>query len=289
MAYSLSRLRRAARRRAVMARLALQGARPAHGRPHGLPGELVVSLTSFSARFDTLPYTLRSLLSQTVAPDRVVLWLGEKDAALTTDRMEALRAAGLSIETTEDLRSYTKIVPTLERWPDAFVVTADDDVYYEPRWLEDLVARWSGATTEIVFHRGHTVRHAADGTLLPYTRWDYERISAELSPLSFPTGVGGVLYPPGSLDPQVTDKDTFRALCPRADDVWLYWMGRRAGSLYRHTGRTDDLLHWPGSQTESLFRGNVDEGGNDAQIAALVAHLGRPQPRVAAPIRGATP
>ena len=48
------------------------------GRPHGLPVPLIISLTSFPARYDTLHLTLKSLMGQSVRPDRVILWLAEE-------------------------------------------------------------------------------------------------------------------------------------------------------------------------------------------------------------------
>ena len=46
---------------------------------HSLDKELIVSLTSYPKRFDILPITIQSLLNQTVKPDRIILWLYEKD------------------------------------------------------------------------------------------------------------------------------------------------------------------------------------------------------------------
>ena len=42
---------------------------------HQLPSRLIVSLTSYPARFKTLGLTIRSLLDQTVKPDLIVLWV----------------------------------------------------------------------------------------------------------------------------------------------------------------------------------------------------------------------
>ncbi|MFD2440114.1 hypothetical protein ACFSS8_08530 [Paracoccus kondratievae] len=45
--------------------------------PHGLRAPLIVSLTSYPARFASLHLVLRSVLQQTVRADRVILWLDE--------------------------------------------------------------------------------------------------------------------------------------------------------------------------------------------------------------------
>ena len=46
--------------------------KPLLPRPHGLNSKLVISLTSYPQRFDTLANTLRCLLNQTVTPDHIV-------------------------------------------------------------------------------------------------------------------------------------------------------------------------------------------------------------------------
>ena len=46
---------------------------------HSLNKELLVSLTSYYKRFDTLPLVLDSLQRQTVKPDKIELWIENKD------------------------------------------------------------------------------------------------------------------------------------------------------------------------------------------------------------------
>lgn len=249
---------------------------PKRPRRHGLPGRLVVSLTSYPLRFHTLPLTLRCLLSQSVAPDEVVLWIGNEHRGALTEEVLALRSRGLAIRFCTDLGSYTKIVPLLGECPDAYVVTADDDVYYGPGWLETLVAQERGRG-EVLCHRAHRICVGPDHLPLPYRNWEIGTRCRKPSPLIFPTGNGGVLYPPGALHPDVADVELFRRLCPGADDVWLYWMMRRNGAVARKVGaRRGRFLAWPGSQRVALWQTNVLRGGNDRCIRQLTAHFGFP-------------
>jgi hypothetical protein len=236
-------------------------------RAHGLPGELVVSVTSYPARFSVLAKTLKGLLDQTVIADQTILWLAEGD--VPPKDVVALCEFGLQIRTCEDIRSYKKIIPALREWPEAYICIADDDTYYPPRWLETLVR---GAGEKVIScRRAHRPRR--DGAVLaPYKTWEWSVVtSGEVADL-FPTGCGGVLYPPRSLDPMVMDRDQFERLCPNADDVWLYMMARRAGSMYRQVGGGFSNVVWGGSQEESLLSFNVN-GGNDDQIKAVEAYL----------------
>lgn len=246
-------------------------------RHHVLPARLVVSLTSHPPRYPTLGLTLKCLLTQTVTPDLVILWLAPEDLEKLPQSIRDLeRDTCLEIRTCRDFRSYNKIVPTLADFPDAFVVTADDDVFYPARWLEQLVASWSGNFRQIVCHRARRITRDAGGNWQPYKGWPLLRRERGQSTAYLPTGVGGVLYPPGSLDPEVLVSERFTTLCPNADDLWLYWMGRRAGATYLHLGFNLTPLSWRGSQEVRLGAANIRNSGNDVQVAALGKHYGFP-------------
>lgn len=247
------------------------------GRAHELPGKLVVSLTSYPPRYATLAPTLKALLTQSMKPDHVVLWLYEPEAALLPPEVRDLTSRGLEIRTfPRNIGPLTKILPALTAFPGAFIATADDDIAYRADWLERLVNEWSGKTNEIVCHRAHRIKFSAAGAPAPYAEWRFEVPGPLTSTDIFPTGVGGVLYPPGSLPPETLDEATYQSLCPKQDDLWLYWMGRRAGALYKKTSYNKDLLLWPDSQKVALMDENLYSGGNDVKIAALIGRFGWP-------------
>jgi len=244
-------------------------------RPHGLPRPLVVSLTSFAPRFGVLEKTLNCLLLQSVRPDHVVLWLGHDDVAKLPAAILALRDLGLDIRATDDLRSFTKIIPTLQAFPDAFVVTADDDVYYWSTWLEELTEAHTQTGDPVICHRGHKIRMNGD-LPAPYNSWHRGIRRNMAAPLLFPTGVMGVLYDPRIFHADVTRRDLFQQLCPHADDVWLYWMHRLSGSVPRMLPCPHRVLEWPGGQDQNLRSTNVGLSGNDTAIAAMIAQYGWP-------------
>ena len=238
-------------------------------RPHGLGAPLVVSLTSYPARFPHLHLVLRSLLAQTLRPDRVILWLTRDDAARLPD---SARLPGLEIAICPDWRSYKKIVPTLLEVPDANIVTADDDVYYHADWLETLVAR---ADAGVVAHRAHRVT-LQDGRPRDYDDWQRNIATPETGPLIFPTGVGGVFYAAGVFHEDVTDVARFQELAPLADDVWLYWMHRLRGSAPAKIGGRFRITEWPGTQVQNLRSGNLGGDGNDRAVRAMLGRYGWP-------------
>lgn len=245
-------------------------------RPHGLDFPLVVSLTSHRARFGTLAQTLRGLLRQTVRADRTVLWLEDADRPHLPPEILALQDEGLTIGQSEAYRSYGKIVPSLLAFPGHGIVVADDDVYYWPDWLEGLVAAHKARPRPVLCHRADRISLDAEGRIAPYDDWQRPMRRAGQSALVVATGVMGVLYAPGALHEDTTRRDLYQALCPTADDLWLYWMYRLMGhEAARVPGPRRRIVEWPGTQDVSLRSVNMlGADGNDRAIAAMIARYG---------------
>lgn len=258
------------------ARMEIAGRPVGGGRVHGLGRPLVISLTSYPARFPVLHWTLRGILRQSIRPDVVVLWIATDDMALLPSDVIALQAEGLQIRPCADLRSYKKIIPTLTAFPESLIVTADDDVYYWPTWLEELVTAHFDLQAPIVCHRARQVKLAPNHTLEPYATWPKNRAGQETGPLLLPTGVQGVLYDPHIFHSDVGRADLFMALAPTSDDIWLYWMHRLNGSKPVCLGLGRRIVEWPDSQAAALQTANVLSAGNDAALAALTAYYGLP-------------
>ena len=245
--------------------------------PHRLPGVLVVSLTSYPPRFGTLALTLRSLLCQTVRPDHLILWIAPADFALLPQGVRRLQARGLTIRLAEDIKSYKKIIPALDQFPDAFIVTADDDLFYWQSWLEELVTGAEPSAPVVACHRAHEIMTDAQGRYLPYRQWIQDTPTRGKSAALFPTGMGGILYPPGVLSHKPEDREASLSFCPEGDDIWLYWIGRRNGAVYKTVGRHRAMDPWPGSQEQAaLWHRNLLGEGNDRQIAKMGERYGYP-------------
>lgn len=274
-------------RRRLAAAMAATDAFPtiAERRAHGLTTPLIVSLTSYPKRYATLARTLRSLLDQTVRPDRLVLWLAAHDRAALPADVLALVEHGLEIRECADLRSAKKLLPALAAFPDATIVTTDDDVYYEPRWLERLVDAARAHPGAVVGYRGHVAHFDAGGQPAAYEDWSFDTdATADIGPgrLLFLTGVSGILYPPGALHRDVLDAETYLALCPRADDIWFFAMAVREGTARRRVAHRMPVVEWPASQEDALNSYNFHESGNDAQFAALLERFPQLRPSLRA-------
>lgn len=243
-------------------------------RNHTLPGHLVVSLTSYTPRFPTLELTLQRILQQSIKPDETVLWVSPEDRVRLPDGVLALQRSGLTIREAISYRSYTKIIPALEAYPDSFIITMDDDLAYPLDTIEHLINSYR-EPSEILCRRAHKITYDAAGKPLPYNQWEFETAEHD-SPNLFPTGTAGILYPPRTLSSEVLAESIFTSLAPLADDVWLFWMGRLAGSTVRRVGPRYALQPWPGCHEQGLWVAHNEHGGNDHVIKTLIDHYGWP-------------
>lgn len=104
--------------------------------------EVILSMTTYPKRMETLPIVIESLLRQTVKPTKFQLWLAEEQypdkAALLRD-MKTYTERGLEIMFCEDLKSHKKYYYAMKDNPDAIVITVDDDIIYPESMLEKLL------------------------------------------------------------------------------------------------------------------------------------------------------
>lgn len=251
---------------------------PQNQKAHVQPHKVIVSLTSFRPRFGVLPLTLECLLNQTVRPDHLLLWIDEPDLPFLPPEILAMKERGLEIKVTDkNLRPFNKIIHTLRLHSDAIIITVDDDTYYRRDLVEHLLFNWSGDVKEIVCNMAVEVLKPDNEEQELFNNWPILEGASYPRYDIMPFGVGGVLYPPGSIPPETTDEVLFAELCPQADDVWLFWMGRMHGVTYRKIDGQPWVVSWPNSQEIGLrFENHINSDGNDRQIKAMIKHFGWP-------------
>ena len=119
-------------------------------------------------------------------------------------------------------------------------------------------------------------------TLAPYDAWKYDWDYNQASHLLMGIGVGGILYPPNSLDQEVTNEKRFMQLAPYADDLWFKSMALKRGTKYmqasygnRINGARSFLYRFitiEDEQSSKLGTINVLNKKNDTQIKAIFDH-----------------
>lgn len=236
--------------------------------------ELVVSLTTYGKRLEQVHLTIESLLLQTLPPNRIVLWL---DESMQGRRLPAAlirqQERGLEIRYTEDLRSYKKLIPALAAFPEANIITADDDLIYDPCMVDRLVRA----------HEMHPGCVTTTAALELESDSDFSRrhltVLADREAMNLlPLGGTGTLYPPGALHPEVMNMEAVRRLCPLADDIWFRAMGLMNSTpvVKVVTDRPDgwDIIMNDRVQDTALWHDNVSDRRNETQYAAVMKAYG---------------
>lgn len=234
-------------------------------------GGPVVSLTSYGLRLRRVFLTIESIGRGRVKPGRLVLWVSDDDVLADPPRaLRRLVRRGLELRPTVDHGPHKKYFPLVMSEEDSLdvIVTADDDVYYHPRWLESLVAAHELHPSDVIAVRARQIGFDG-GTITPYNSWALASVGAA-SLRVFPTGVGGVLYPQAVIREIRAAGDGFLAVAPRADDVWLHMLTLRAGSRARRIASPSphELVPVRGSGGQGLWEENVRFAGNDPQISS---------------------
>ncbi|CAO4840547.1 MAG: hypothetical protein CNLJKLNK_00264 [Holosporales bacterium] len=191
--------------------------------------EVIVSLTSYPARFATTWLAIESLLRQEERPDRVNINLfeGEFPGRVLPWFIRQQMKRGLEVNwCPENLKVYLKVIPTVQKFPDAAVVATDDDVIYPKDRLHNLMDGYR-EHPDCVIAQDVRVIPLLKGLVLPvdfwyFTGWDVPNKSIQPAYNLVPEGYAGVIYPPRSLFPRFSDKSMFTSLCATDDDIWMF-------------------------------------------------------------------
>lgn len=237
--------------------------------------EVVVSLTTHGKRIFDVAATIESIMQGSLKPNRIVLWLGEEMRGVQLPiTLLNQQKRGLEISYCKDIRSYTKLIPALRKYPDAIIITIDDDALYHYDLVEKLINEHSLYPKHIIANRIHRIELDNNGRPKKYLNWKWNYSPIDDSPLNFLTGVGGVLYPPQSLDSEVFNETVFLNICKYADDIWFYAMALKARTkikkCFTHSEKGEDYIINDDVQDMALHVTNVGLGGkNDEQLIAV--------------------
>lgn len=236
--------------------------------------DIIVSLTTYGKRINDVAFTIESIMQQSIKPNRIILWLDNsfKEKKLPQSLLFQ-KKRGLEIAFCTDIRSYKKLVPALCTYPNDAIITIDDDCLYDYDILERLITAYLQDPQYIYCTRFHRMTFAGTN-ILPYNKWKWRSNIEEASHLNFATGVGGILYPPHSLDDEVTNETVFMDICKYADDVWFKAMAIKKGTLVKKVQtrsiESEDYLENGDVQDIGLRIINVKTDNlNDKQIKAV--------------------
>lgn len=241
-----------------------------------MDNKIILSLTTYGERINTVYLTIETLLNQTKKADKIILWLAEDEfnrdnLPSTLKEQEKL---GLEIGFCKDIKSYKKLIPTLKKHPNDIIVTFDDDLLYRLDTLEKLYDAYLNDPKCIHCIRGRKIKSNILGELQSYNKWKNSFNYFKASYKIIPIGVGGVLYPVNCFYKDILKEDLFMTLAPRADDIWFKAMtfknGFKCKIVKQDKKKIKKLNYIDGTQEKSLFNSNKDEeNGNNPQIKSV--------------------
>ena len=190
--------------------------------------KVIVSFTSFPAAIGCVPDVVNSILSGTVLPDKIVLYV-------TLSQFENNQLPSWLVEFEKknplfevrdyprDIRSYRKLIPALIDFPNDLIITIDDDVAYHKNLIKRLLEVHRENPDCVIAHRAKIIRKDKPYKKWKKLRWYHflfrkKRVGFDI----MQTGVGGVLYPPGVMDEKMLSPDLFTSIAPTTDDIWFW-------------------------------------------------------------------
>lgn len=237
--------------------------------------KVVVTLTSYPKRIRGVPRVLDSIMEQTYKPDVIVLYLSDKqfiERSLPID-LSTYYTQGVEIHwCQEDMKSHKKYLYSLREYPDDYIITIDDDYYYDKYMIEELFQYTNKFPRCILARRTHLITAERDGNLSVYGRWWKECMHYIGVPRMdlFAVGCGGILYPPHLLADEVFNTDCIKKCCLYADDIWLKVMELISGiPVLRVPTRLLDVSDEEFVK-DGLYQQYNGTGGNDRSLHKLL-------------------
>lgn len=236
---------------------------------------IVAGLTSYPGRIRHAWIAIECLLRQSLSPQRLFLVLSEEEfpSKALPRRIRQQSRRGLEILwVSRNGKSFDKLLPILERFPQAAIMTFDDDKYFPRTLVQDLVAAHQALPGHVVGARGWAIKSADEPPKVRYgVNWA-RALPGEHGHHLFLPGGNGTLYPPGALDCGVTDLGAALELCPTADDIWFWGHTQKKGTPMFCLG------HPPHRPVRAASRGpnltSINSSQNNIQMQRVINFLG---------------
>lgn len=188
---------------------------------------IYLSMTSIFQRQDKLLRTLKSIIYQTLLPCKCYIYLstepylldkGFKDKMINKELAEFLNNYNIfEVRWCQNIGPYRKLLPLLkEKWnEDCLILTIDDDIYYDPKLINQLVTDYNKDKCCIAY-RGFTLPG------LKYTK-SATRYRKHLH--NFANGGVGTVHHPSfyhKTGDLIFNLQYIMELCKTSDDIWYH-------------------------------------------------------------------
>lgn len=221
---------------------------------------VIVSLTSYPARINSVWLPIKTLLNQSYKPDRIILWLAKEQfpERKLPEQLIDLQKYGLEINWTKDYYGHKKyLFPVKEQKGNEVVITFDDDILYSPRCIERLMKKHLEFPGCLVCERGQAFD---DKTQDNPGRWKTISDTGVKEPTFAmnPSPGGGCLIPFNGFYKDAIDENCFTPLAYKNDDLWYMFMCAENGTRMIKTRKYHKIFTLAEeSQSEQMATDNV--------------------------------
>ena len=191
--------------------------------------KVIVSLTSHGKRLAYVSsYAIISVLRGIEKSVHIVLTVFKEDIKFIRGDIKLLIDNNVIelLVAEENLKPHLKYYYAMKKYKNVPIITIDDDAIYTQDFVYSLLKCYKKHKNSVCARRCHEIPQIKDA---PYLSWNFQ-ISDNSIPSyrKFPTGFGGVLYPPNILDIDNIDLDELKS-CICADDIFLKAIENRKG------------------------------------------------------------
>jgi len=243
------------------------------------PGDelFIVSLTTFPARIDKVWLTIESILRQDEKPNKIILWLynGEFNGKDSLPKnLLRLEKRGLEIYfCKENLMPHKKYFYTMLQYPEANIITIDDDMFYPFNLISKLKKSHKEYPEAIICPITRQIE-VKGNEIQPYNDSNYLRFNSIPNFKNHTMGGGGAFFPAHSLHIELFNLEILKKYALTADDLWLKVM-----SLKNGTKVVSIAGEYPGffipiiqNDNKKLADSNLREGQNDIVFKELIRY-----------------
>lgn len=226
--------------------------------------ELIVSMTTWPPRAQNAVAAMRSIVSQEhTVPVRFLLTLSCEEWTDGAPSLEDnMLLMGVEVIYDEgNTMSHKKLMPVLERHPDATVIVVDDDFNQREGWLQTFIDDHQAHPQDIIYgHSSSVVEMLPNGEIVESVRQrgfhtHPGSVTANEKPAN---GVSGTLYPAGIFsDPEFFDRKLYMELSPTSDETWQWAWAVMQRKTFRCLSSHNTPRYNGADQHCALFMKNV--------------------------------
>lgn len=234
-------------------------------------GEIYFSLTTYPARIHEVYYTICSLLIQSSPANKIILTLTKEEfpngESSLPSKILKLKENGLEILWVDtNLKPHNKYFHVIKKYPEATIVTVDDDIIYSRHMLSKLIKSYKQFPRAVIALCTDKFI-VKDGNILPYSQSMHcydSKINEPRMDLCA-NGFAGVLYPPSILPQETFNVEAIKKCAPIADDIWLKYMEIMGKIPVICASSYKDPVVIPDKQSTALLNQNSLQNQNDVQ------------------------